>query len=101
MKNRRQQVQSNAAAHFWTDIEHAVPRLLEVAAAPEILKSEWHKTDWGQCVWRAARAAYERACPHDTPRQMRAYAFGLQALFGERVPRMRRKPNRRLKYEPL
>ena len=84
MKNRRQQVQSNAAAHFWTDIEHAVPRLLEVA---EILglKSEWHKTDWGQCVWRAARAAYERACPHDTPRQMRAYAFGLQALFAERA----------------
>jgi hypothetical protein len=34
MKNRRQQVQSNAAGQFWTDIERAVPRLMEVAAAP-------------------------------------------------------------------
>jgi hypothetical protein len=83
MKNRRQQIQSNAAAQFWTDIESAVPRLLEVAAAPGSLglKAEWHKTGWGQSVWRAARAAYERACPHGTPRQMRAYALGLKTLF--------------------
>jgi hypothetical protein len=84
MKNRRQQVQSNAAAQFWTEIERAVPRLMEVAAAPESLglKSEWHKTAWGQSVWRSARAAYERACPHETPRQIRAYALGLKTLLG-------------------
>ncbi len=83
MKNRRRQIQSNAAAQFWTDIESAVPHLLEVAAAPESLglKSEWHKTAWGQSVWRAARTAYERACPHETPRQIRAYALGLKTLF--------------------
>lgn len=83
VKNRRQQIQSNAAAHFWTDIEHAVPRLLEVAAAPESLglKSEWHKTAWGQSVSHAARASYERACPHETPRQIRAYALALKTLF--------------------
>jgi CRISPR system Cascade subunit CasA len=83
MRNRRQQIQSNAAAQFWTDIEHAVPRLLEVAAAPKSLglKSEWHKIAWGQSVRRAARAAYERACPHETPRQIRAYALGLKTLF--------------------
>jgi CRISPR system Cascade subunit CasA len=86
MKNRRQQIQSNAAAQFWTDIEGAVPRLLEVAAAPASLgpKAEWHKTGWGKSVWRAACAAYERACPHDTPRQIHAYALGLNALFGAR-----------------
>jgi hypothetical protein len=84
MKNRRRQVQSNAAVQFWTDIERAVPRLMEVAAAPERLglKSEWHKTAWGQTVWRTARAAYERACPHETPRQLCAYALGLRTLFG-------------------
>jgi CRISPR system Cascade subunit CasA len=83
MKNRRTQIQNNAAAQFWTDIEQAVPHLMEIAAAPEALglKSEWHKTAWGQSVWRAARAAYERACPHDTSRQIRAYALGLQTLF--------------------
>jgi CRISPR system Cascade subunit CasA len=83
MKNRRRQIQSKAAAEFWTDIESAVARLLEVAAAPGSLglKAEWHKTGWGKCVWRAARAAYERACPHETPRQIRAYALGLKTLF--------------------
>lgn len=83
MRNRRQQIQSSAAAQFWTDIEQAVPRLMEVAYAPESLglNSEWHKTAWGQSVWRAARAAYEHACPHGTPRQIRAYALGLQTLF--------------------
>ncbi len=83
MKNRRHQIQSNAAAQFWTDIESAVPRLLEAAAAPESLgvKADWYKTAWGRSVWRAARVAFERACPHETPRQMRAYALGLKALF--------------------
>lgn len=87
MKNRRQQVRSNAAAQFWTDIERAVPRLMDVAAAPESLglKSEWRKTAWGQSVWRAARAAYEGACPHETSRQIRAYALGLKTLFGAHV----------------
>jgi CRISPR system Cascade subunit CasA len=83
MKNRRQQIQSNAAAQFWTDIESAVPRLLEAAAAPESLgvKADWYKTAWGQSVWRAARESYKRACPHETPRQIRAYALGLKTLF--------------------
>jgi hypothetical protein len=87
MKNRRRQVQSNAASQFWTDIEQAVPRLMEVAAAPESLglKSEWRKTAWGQSVWRAARTAYERACPHETPRQIQAYALGLNTLFAATV----------------
>jgi CRISPR system Cascade subunit CasA len=83
MRSRRQQIQSNATAQFWTDIESAVPGLLEVAASPESLglNHKWHGTVWGRSVWRAARAAYERACPHDTPRQIRAYALGLKTLF--------------------
>jgi len=82
-KNRRQQIQNKAAAQFWTDIELAVSYLLEVAAAPESLglKLEWHSTLWGKSVWSAGRVAYERACSHDTPRQIRAYALGLSALF--------------------
>lgn len=87
MRNRRNQIQNNAATQFWTDIESGVPHLLEVAAAPESLglKADWHKTGWGQSVWRAARAAYERACPHDTPRQVHAYALGLNTLFAPRT----------------
>jgi CRISPR system Cascade subunit CasA len=83
MKARRRQIRSNVAAQFWTDMENAVFRLLEIAAAPESigLNFEWHKTAWGQTVWRAARASYEHACPHETPRQLRAYALGLKTLF--------------------
>jgi CRISPR system Cascade subunit CasA len=83
MKDRSRQVQRTAATQFWTDVEQAVPRLLEVAAEPASpgLKHEWHKTTWGKTVWSAAREAYERACPHETPRQIRAYALGLHSLF--------------------
>ena len=34
MKNRRQQIQNHAAAQFWTDVESAVPRLLERGREP-------------------------------------------------------------------
>ena len=83
MRNRRQQIQGNATAQFWTDIESAVPGLLEVAARPESLSldHQWHGTVWGRSVWHAARAAYERSCPHETPRQIRAYAIGLKTLI--------------------
>jgi CRISPR system Cascade subunit CasA len=83
MKNRRQQIQNNATAQFWTDIERSVPRLMEVAAAPECLglKEEWHKTGWGHSVWSAASTAYGSSCPHETPRQIQAFALGLKALL--------------------
>ena len=83
MKTRRQQIQSNAAARFWTDVEQALPNLLEIAEKPERLglPPEWRKTDWGNAVSSAIRAAFEHACPHETPRQIRAYALGLKTLF--------------------
>jgi CRISPR system Cascade subunit CasA len=83
LRARRQQIQSKATAQFWTDIERAVPQLLNVSTKPEQLgpNNEWHRTDWGKAVWRAMREAYEHACPHDTPRQMRAYAMGLNTLL--------------------
>ena len=81
MRNRRSQIQSIATAHFWTDIENVVPHLLEVAVESLGLKFDWRKTAWGRSVHRTARVAYERACPHKTPRQIRAYALGLKTLF--------------------
>jgi CRISPR system Cascade subunit CasA len=81
-KDRMENLSAKAKAQFWTDIEQSVTQLLTVAANPEQLgmKNEWHKTVWVKAVWTAVRAAYEGACPHDTPRQMRAYALGLNAL---------------------
>jgi CRISPR system Cascade subunit CasA len=84
MKNRRQQLQNKACAQFWTDVEGDVHCLLEVVSAPETLgvMEAWHNTTWGKSVRRAARAAYENACPHETPRQIRAWALGLSELVG-------------------
>lgn len=83
MKNRRQQIQNAAATQFWTEIDLAVPYLLEVAENPEKLglHHNWSQTDWGKAVWATIRAAFERSCPHETPRQIRAYALGLITLF--------------------
>jgi CRISPR system Cascade subunit CasA len=82
-KNRRQQIQNNTTTRFWTDAELAVPHLLEIASTPGTLglNNEWHKTAWGRAIWSTARAAYEGACPHQTPRHMKAYALGLKTLF--------------------
>jgi len=95
MKTRR------AAAQFWTDVELAVPRLLEVAEKPEQLGLDlaWHKTAWGKAVASAMHAAFERACPHETPRQMRAYALGLQALFAE-PPKGKAKAEEEVEHDP-
>jgi CRISPR system Cascade subunit CasA len=83
-KERRQKVQSKACTRYWTDIEGDVPRLLEVVSAPGLLGLErrWRGTPWGRAIRRAAFAAYEDACPHETPRQIRAWATGLSALVG-------------------
>jgi CRISPR system Cascade subunit CasA len=87
MRNRRRQIQSNAAVQFWTAIDSDVAHLLEVAAAPGILglNADWRKTAWGKSVCLAARDSYERACPHATPRHIRAYALGLKTLFTVRA----------------
>jgi CRISPR system Cascade subunit CasA len=87
MRERRQQIQGKAAAQFWTGLEQAVNWLLDAAARPETLgpDADWKRSRWGQTVLEAVQSAYERACPHQTPRQMRAYAEARRVLFGERA----------------
>jgi CRISPR system Cascade subunit CasA len=82
-KVRGKQIRSEVAAQFWTEVEDAVANLLEIATAPESFgpKSGWLKTAWGIAVLRAAREVYELTCPHETPRQLRAYALGLKTFL--------------------
>jgi CRISPR system Cascade subunit CasA len=82
MREQRQRVQSKATFHFWTDAERSVRHLLAVAENPALLglDNSWHKTEWGRAVRRAVLAAYDRACPHETARQIRAYALGRKLL---------------------
>lgn len=81
MREHRQRILSKATFQYWTDVDRHVNHLLAVAENPALLDNGWHKTDWGQAVWRAALAAFEGACPCGTGRQIRAYALGRQALF--------------------
>jgi CRISPR system Cascade subunit CasA len=87
MRERRQRVQSKVTFQFWTDMEQHVIHLLAVAENPTMvgLDKSWHKTDWGQAAWRAAFAAFERVCTHETARQVRAYALGRRAFFAAAV----------------
>ena len=87
MWKRGVKVKGKAASHYWTSVEQHVPELLnlvenmEDAPFSEGNSILWGKTDWGMAVYAAAREAYELACPHETPRQVKAYVLGLKTLF--------------------
>lgn len=86
-RKRGNLIKQKASSHYWTSIEQKVPLLLALLDNPASLlpggaeKVEWGATEWGKALARAARDAYELACPHETPRQLKAYALGLNALF--------------------
>jgi len=87
---RGKKVQNQAAMRFWTALEQrAEPVLLRDVAmnSGKYWRAEgnWMAlSPWGREVWKAAHDAYDFACPHSTPRQLRAYAAGLAALRGEK-----------------
>ena len=82
LRERRRRVQNQATEQYWTEVERDVNDLLAVAGNPALLGLDgaWQRTDWGRAIWRAALAAYDHASPHETARQIRAYALGRQAL---------------------
>ncbi len=86
-RKRGNLIKQKATSHYWTAIEQHVPQLLALVEDPTPLspersaKEEWGCTEWGKALARAAREAYELACPHETPRQLKAYSLGLAALF--------------------
>lgn len=88
MREQRKRVQSKATFQFWTDIERDVQRLLDVVADSASLTggNGWSQTVWGKSVRTAALQAFDAACPHGTPRQMRAFALARQALFYSTQP---------------
>jgi hypothetical protein len=85
---RGRKVQNQAAMRFWTALEqHAEQVLLRDVALNSsrywLAEHDWMaRSPWGTEVVRAAHNAYDFACPHSTPRQLRAYAAGLAVLRG-------------------
>ena len=86
-RKRGNLVKQKATSHYWTAVEQRVYLLLalvedSLAASPEpAAKVNWAGSPWGKALARAAVGAYDIACPHGTPRQLKAYSLGLAALF--------------------
>lgn len=86
---RGKRLKNQAAIRYWTALEQAAePVLLHDVAinSDKYLSNDknWMaKSPWGREVWKAAHDVYEFACPHSTPRQLRAYAAGLAVLRKE------------------
>lgn len=87
--DRGKKVKNQAAMRFWTTLEQQAERVLLHDVAVNSVKywsadNNWmSKSPWGREVWKAAHDAYDFACPHSTPRQLRAYAAGLAVLRGD------------------
>ncbi len=87
--DRGRKVKNQAAMRFWTTLEQHAERVLLHDVAMNSgkywrAKGDWMAlSPWGYEVWKAAHDAYDFACPHSTPRQLRAYAAGLAELCGE------------------
>jgi hypothetical protein len=89
---RGKKAKNQAAMRYWTELEQQAECVLlhDVAVHSDRYWSNdgnWMaRSPWGREVWKAAHDAYEVACPHGTPRQLRAYAAGMAALRSEGRP---------------
>lgn len=74
-----------ARHHFWTAVEQSLASLFQAARAltPQ---DGFPQSPWGQAVRAAAQDAYDQACPHQTPRQIQAFALGLRRLHAAFKP---------------
>lgn len=79
-------IAEKAQSMYWTLAETRLNLLLRFAMDSTPLNdnvAQPHRTDWGKALWVSARSAYEVACSKETPRQLRAYAIGLNELLSE------------------
>lgn len=83
-----------AKQYYWTALEGSVDRLLSIVKDPDLLGGRPFgegNDAWSDAVWVAARDAFERVCPRQTPRQLQAFATGLKSL----KPRGKKKNSKR------
>ena len=101
LKNLLRKQAVGGEQHFWTAIEQHVPTLLKLADKPEEA-GDLKVSEWGERVKEAACTAFDFACPRQTPRQIQAYAIGLQQLFlpKPKDPNAAAKKNAKSKTKP-
>ncbi len=90
-RQRGQNLKTRASLHYWTAAEHLVPELFRLVTQPPPVDPQrsgyqFAQTAWGRRLLQAALAAYELACPHQTPRQLQAYVLGRAEFFRPAEP---------------
>ena len=86
-KNKlRGQLHATATRHFWTAVEKLRPLLMAHMESIDTTADtvEQTRSAWRKAVHGAARQAYQLTCGQETPRQIRAYALGLDKLFAKK-----------------
>lgn len=79
-KEHLRELGDRSEQYFWTVVEQHVPTLLKLTDKPEAA-GDLKASAWGQRVKEAAHASFDFACSRQNPRQIQAYAIGLQQLF--------------------
>jgi CRISPR system Cascade subunit CasA len=76
-RKRGMKLKQKAALHYWTAAENDSSKLLALVKdfRPEV------QEEWNASLFRTALEAYDLACPHETPRQMKAYVLGRGVLL--------------------
>ncbi|MDD5349237.1 MAG: type I-E CRISPR-associated protein Cse1/CasA [Chthoniobacteraceae bacterium] len=85
-----------AERHYWHQLDQQCNTLLKVANDPATGALEFgpeSRDDWSRTIRDALNAAYEEACPRQTPRQILAYTEGLRLLYPK--PASKNKTKRR------
>lgn len=64
-----------SVAHYWSALDSSCQLLEEIA-------TDWQRDldDWRTVLRKAMFEAFKAACPHETPRQIRAYAKAKKLL---------------------
>jgi len=65
-----------AKSHFWSILDSSYRILLQVASSQDLTLAE----RWYPVVQEAMEQAYDATCPHETPRQIQAFAHGRKSL---------------------
>jgi len=77
-----------AQQRFWTAVEQQLHLLFSLVREPENIAA-LEDTEWGKMLGREVENAYAFACPHQSPRQIQAYAIGYASL---RLPKPKSEP---------
>ena len=80
----KEKLHAIATIHYWTTVEKNLPLLITHIKAIGSDAAIPTRKKWRRMLFKAAKEVYSTACGQGTPRQMRAFAKGLEVLTKKR-----------------